>query len=196
MARAPARYDLIDDGDNRRAIVQGANWSRGLRVLAQSDLGVISLLDTTGYSARFTVRTDDWDGAVVLALTQAAGITVGYTPAKVLRNTAYAVGQYVIPATGPNGFIYACTVAGTTHLTNEPVFPTTLTQTVSDGTVTWQCRTTDATLANLMIALEPADTAGLADWGFGLYDIELQDTFGHITRLMQGVARLNREVSY
>jgi hypothetical protein len=41
-------------------------------------------------------------------------------------------------ATRPNGRAYKATVAGTTG-TTEPVWPTTVGQTVVDGTVTWSC---------------------------------------------------------
>jgi hypothetical protein len=38
----------------------------------------------------------------------------------------------------PNGYAYKVTVAGTSGAT-EPTWPTTLTQTVTDGTITWRC---------------------------------------------------------
>lgn len=50
---------------------------------------------------------------------------------------AYAVNDIVIP-NAYNGRYYKCTVAGTSGAT-EPTWPTTLTQTVADGTATWRC---------------------------------------------------------
>ena len=55
-----------------------------------------------------------------------------------LASTAYLVGEYVQPtATGGNGHLYRCTVAGATNAT-EPVWPLTENATVTDGGVTWQ----------------------------------------------------------
>ena len=52
-------------------------------------------------------------------------------------STSYNVGDYVNP-TSWNGYSYKCTVAGTTGST-EPTWPTTIGDTVTDGTVTWEC---------------------------------------------------------
>lgn len=51
-------------------------------------------------------------------------------------STVKSVGDYVLPTTS-NGYVYKCTVAGTTGAT-QPTWPTTLSSTVVDGTVTWQ----------------------------------------------------------
>lgn len=53
------------------------------------------------------------------------------------NTTAYALGDYVTPAT-PNGFYYKATAAGTSAGT-IPTYPTTIGGTVTDGTVTWTC---------------------------------------------------------
>lgn len=63
----------------------------------------------------------------------------GSTPAWTVA-TAYAVRQWVTPSTGPAGYAYECTHAGTSHAATQPTWPTTLGQTVTDGTVTWTCR--------------------------------------------------------
>lgn len=52
-------------------------------------------------------------------------------------NTAYSVGEFISPTTYANR-VYKCTVAGTSHVATEPTWPTTLGETVSDGTVTWE----------------------------------------------------------
>jgi hypothetical protein len=55
-----------------------------------------------------------------------------------LASTPYLVGEYAQPtATGGNGHLYRCTVAGSTSAT-EPTWPLTENATVTDGTVTWQ----------------------------------------------------------
>lgn len=52
--------------------------------------------------------------------------------------TAYSVGDRVEPTT-PNGYVYKCTTAGTSHASTEPTWPTTGigSSTVSDGTAVW-----------------------------------------------------------
>jgi len=54
-------------------------------------------------------------------------------------DTAYALGDYVI-ATTFNGWRYEATVAGSSHATTEPTWPTTEGSTVVDEGVTWTCR--------------------------------------------------------
>lgn len=54
-----------------------------------------------------------------------------------VASQAVVVGERRRP-TVDNGFIYICTVAGTTHTSVEPTWPTTLTNTVTDGTATWK----------------------------------------------------------
>jgi hypothetical protein len=46
--------------------------------------------------------------------------------------------KWVFPLTW-NGCIYECTVSGTSHASTEPTWPTTVGNTVTDGTVTWKC---------------------------------------------------------
>jgi len=53
-------------------------------------------------------------------------------------STAFSVGDAVIPTT-PNDYFYECTDAGTSGDT-EPTWPTTVGDTVNDGSVTWTCR--------------------------------------------------------
>jgi hypothetical protein len=54
-------------------------------------------------------------------------------------NTAYTVGDVVKKTGVYNSHSYKCTVAGTSHLTTEPTWPTTNGTTITDGTVTWTC---------------------------------------------------------
>lgn len=51
--------------------------------------------------------------------------------------TAYSLGDLVEPTT-PNGFVYKCTTAGTSHAATEPTWPVVgIGSTVSDGTAVW-----------------------------------------------------------
>ena len=52
-------------------------------------------------------------------------------------STAYILGDYVWPTTF-NGYRYVCTTAGTSGA-SEPTWPTTLGNTVNDGSVVWTC---------------------------------------------------------
>ena len=92
----------------------------------------------------------------------------------------------------PNGYAYKATVAGTSGAT-EPTWPTTLTQTVTDGTITWRCEAAvsatppfevglvngvvktvikalligDATITNAMIKELAVDSGKIADLAVG-----------------------------
>lgn len=50
--------------------------------------------------------------------------------------TAYVVNDIVRPTAG-NGHVYMCIVAGTSHASVQPTWPTVARQTVTDNTVTW-----------------------------------------------------------
>lgn len=62
------------------------------------------------------------------------------------NTTAYTVGQYVQPA-APNGYYYKCTTAGTSG-SSLPTYPTTIGDTVTDGTAVWTCAGKIALVAN------------------------------------------------
>jgi hypothetical protein len=53
-----------------------------------------------------------------------------------VKNTAYTVGD-VVKASTYNSHSYLCTVAGTSHASTEPTWPTTNGTTKVDNTVTW-----------------------------------------------------------
>jgi hypothetical protein len=58
-----------------------------------------------------------------------------------IASTSYIAGEYVQPtATGGNGHLYRCTIAGTTGPA-EPTWPLTENSTVTDGGVTWEEQT-------------------------------------------------------
>lgn len=54
--------------------------------------------------------------------------------------TAYALNYRVVPASR-NGYVYKVSTAGTSG-SGAPTWPTTIDETVSDGTVTWTCEAT------------------------------------------------------
>lgn len=55
-------------------------------------------------------------------------------------STTYSAGDKVEPTT-PNGYYYKCITAGTSDIA-EPTWPTTIGQTVNDGTCVWRCEGT------------------------------------------------------
>ncbi len=68
---------------------------------------------------------------------------------QIIRNiwvaaTAYVVGDYVRPTSLSTftGYVYKCTIAGTSHATTEPTWPTTIGGTVTETgkTTTWECQ--------------------------------------------------------
>ena len=56
-----------------------------------------------------------------------------------VADTTYSLGDFVSP-TVKNDLKYECTVAGDSHATTEPTWPTTPGETVVDNEVTWTCR--------------------------------------------------------
>jgi len=74
-------------------------------------------------------------------------------------STAYNQNDTVRPTT-PNNYVYRCTVAGTSG-SEEPTWPTTIGETVSDGTVTWECWKTepDNSLGGIMSSTTLSETA-------------------------------------
>ena len=60
-----------------------------------------------------------------------------YAPSTWFSGTAYSLNNLVIPTSG-NGYVYKCTVSGTSG-SSEPTWPTTVGDTVTDGGVTWEC---------------------------------------------------------
>ncbi len=66
--------------------------------------------------------------------------------------TAYTLGQSVEP-TIDNTYRYECTTAGTSHASVEPTWPTTIGNTVSDGTAVWTCRSKNHPKTEIKLAL-------------------------------------------
>jgi len=65
------------------------------------------------------------------------GYNTGLARAIWVKNTAYSLDDVRTPTT-VTGYQYRCSVAGTSHATTEPTWPTGLGAVVTDGTVTWE----------------------------------------------------------
>jgi hypothetical protein len=78
-------------------------------------------------------------------------------------NTAYILNQIIRPIT-TNTHSYKCTIAGTSHISTEPTFPTTVNTTVVDnGTLTWKENTLTVRFAE--------DTLNMDYFQYNLYDL-------------------------
>lgn len=67
---------------------------------------------------------------------------------------------------------------------------------VTCGTfVQMDSRTGAAVTCNVHVSATAAQTAGLPDWGMGVFDIELIDTFGHPWTIVPGIALLRKDVT-
>ena len=107
--------------------------SASLAYIQRTDPGkIVASGDITGY-----LRYDGLDVAIALAMGQAGTPTQQDIPSDWVASTAYSLDDLVSPTT-PNGYRYKATVAGTSAA-SEPTWPTTVGQTVVDGTVTWTC---------------------------------------------------------
>ncbi len=92
-------------------------------------------------------------------------VAIVHTVSVWAATTAKLVNDVVRP-TAHNGYRYRCTVAGTTG-GSQPTWPTTIGNTVVDGTVTWIC---DSEINNVTDVKLAATQGGLAaaTWGAGL----------------------------
>lgn len=87
---------------------------------------------------------ETWNGKLYLTQIEGNGENTNVRWGKLYRldspwvkETAYSLGNYVWPTTF-NGYRYQCTTAGTSG-SSEPTWPTTIGETVADGTAIWTC---------------------------------------------------------
>jgi len=71
--------------------------------------------------------------------------------------TSYALGDLVEPTT-PNGLVYKCTTAGTSHASTEPTWPTVgIGSTVADNTVVWTLQGARHEITEITLGLTSGD---------------------------------------
>ncbi len=105
-------------------------------------------LHTATYSPNY--GTHDFQNDLTNELAAAGGYSTGGASLTSLASTLQASSALTAWATGTayvvgnvrrkvadNGHVYMCVVAGTSHATTEPTWPTTPGATVTDNTVTW-----------------------------------------------------------
>lgn len=91
-----------------------------------------------------------------------APVVAGFPDATTAATTtAYALGDYVVPA-APNGYAYKATTAGTSA-GSAPTWPTVIGATVVDGTVTWTCAGKTAPAADVDYEVRGAGVYVLPD---------------------------------
>lgn len=89
-----------------------------------------------GFLAIVTPTLDNEDGAIDLSGQDGAPAADAADPDGWTVATAYGVGDLVTPST-PNGHAYLCLVAGTSHASTEPTWPTDNSN-VNDNGITWR----------------------------------------------------------
>ena len=186
----PARRDLV--------IPQGATWYVPFRVWESGSpvdpAAVRRLCDTTGWTAAMKVRPSPESSTVSLDCTTANGrLEVGFSPPKWAASASISAGDLIVPTT-LNGFCYQAGAGGALGSTEPGGWPVVLGQSVLSG-VTLTCKRDDSIVSNLRISVPVAVTVALVDWGVGVYDLELINPFGHVTRLLHGSCQLSREIT-
>jgi hypothetical protein len=129
---------------NEKRRVESVEATMTLHDLSPENLS-LALYGSTSAIASAAVTTEThaaYPGALVaFAFMPAASpdpvITGGPGATSAATTTAYTLGAMVVPAT-PNGYFYAATTAGTSA-GSAPTWPTTIGDTVTDGTVVWTC---------------------------------------------------------
>lgn len=118
--------------DNADFDLSGGTWTIDKWVYVSSLAANMGIIAQKSDADRYYRLYIDTNGAVILKIYTTSSTTWATGQIK-------SVGDAVIPIT-PNTYFYECTVAGTTHATTEPTWPTTAGQTVTDNTATWICR--------------------------------------------------------
>lgn len=106
-------------------------------------LGITYLQTPSNFSAEITLHNADGDLTALdfehYEVIVSYGAATGVSRSAWATGTAYSLDDIRIPIPiSVNGFQYRCTVAGTSHATNEPTWPTDLGVRVVDEGVTWE----------------------------------------------------------
>jgi hypothetical protein len=128
-------------------------------------------IDTNGHGADHPTVNDGFGNRWALSLMARSTEALASAFPSWAATTAYVAGNQVkavatSQVAGTDIFYYICTVAGTSAGV-EPTWPTTLYQTVVDGTVTWECRKGVEGGTGLMVR----NNSGASTWGYWRYGI-------------------------
>lgn len=117
------------------AIIPQTHTMRGMLITASYTPNFdtdhfVSTIRANEVAASGSYAADGSSIAMTASYTAAASATA-WTAA-----TVYSVGE-IVRKVSTNGHIYRVVVAGTSHATTEPTWPTTTGSTITDNTVTW-----------------------------------------------------------
>jgi hypothetical protein len=142
--------DAIDAGDGGSAgIIEGGP------IFETDNLDVLGVLDLSGNEPAWLAGEQFClisDGGMLAELFYLRNVTA-QSEDEWESATAYSTGDFVIPEGPPTGLRYVC-VSGGTSGASEPSWPTTIGETVSDGSVTWEARGFAYRLEGLLRAQE------------------------------------------
>lgn len=136
-----------------------ADGSRTVQTLTPTATTGATISLNTVVDSRFTVRDVVWQFQIAaMHPTYRIPLTLKFRYIRGrLPNTAYTLADVVTPDTGPNGFRYRYTTAGTSSA-GSPVYPTTIGATVADGTAVLTCESTDVLSSSEIFAPSLSDT--------------------------------------
>jgi len=181
MSSNPLAYGANASGTNKWAVAGSASGT-GPHAWGATTTGTGSAVCTGGQT-----RLDQSDGQ---ALQVACSFTANGDSVEVLaaisgsdvyisRNwagtTAKGLGELVNPSTGNNGYLYKSLSVGGSTGSGEPTWPTTVGQTVVDGTVTWLCCPNVNAGTKLVFEVDVAVTAISGQFGIRT-SIQFQDS--------------------
>ena len=132
----PEEGGVVTDTARRRRLQRLADWVNGfVRTNTGKPSGAAASVDQ---DIAWADRAAGILSAVLAQITADADATVDYDEFTAWStDTAFAVDDVVVPTTS-NGYRYAATVAGSSHASSEPTWPTTVGDTVVDNGVTWE----------------------------------------------------------
>ncbi len=107
----------------------------------------------------------------------------------------YRALSYIDPADGNEKLWNTTDFTGSMTIRATYDGPVLLSATTANGRLTVGVQGTAPNQYNVGIVLPSSVTTALTDWGLGVYDLELTDSFGVITRVYEGQCVLSREVS-
>ena len=185
IIQADVRNGLFDFAEVLIMVVNYNSLGDGDMILRRGNMGEVESspsgkfkVELRGLTQRLTNKFGEKYQAECRADLGDARCTMPIQPAVIVRNTAYAVGDFVRVDTAGGGDqtayenrIYECTVAGTTHASVQPTFDTTVTNTTVDGTATfkaYEAWTRDAVVASVtdqqIFAITVSESRAADDW--------------------------------
>lgn len=124
-----------------QALAKGINWTSDAIKMSLHTSSYTPDRNTHDFQNDLTNEVGSGNGYTTGGVTLASctiSVVAAASATAWATGTAYVVGN-VRRKISSNGYVYRCVVAGTSHATTEPTWPTVIGQTVVDNTVTWVC---------------------------------------------------------